>query len=527
MSKILLINPSYYNVYGSTQAGIANPVYPVLSLAVLGGAARIGGHEAAIMDLSYRSYDPEYVRAEILRLRPDVVGITATTPLINQMRDISFLVKDISKDILVVGGGIHASALPSETIRESALDMVVVGEGDRTVVDILDGKPAADIPGIYWRHDGEVVANGDRPLVEYLDELAMPSWDLYPIEEYEKRISKIMARHAPLITAEFSRGCIFKCDFCASKNSMGLGYRKKSPERCAEEVAYLMKLGYREFHLADDIFTSDNKWAIQVCEAIIRRNLNIAWTCSNGIRVESANLELFDVMKRAGCYRVHFGFESGNDEVLKAFGKSGRATLEEGIKAVALARKAGLETWGMYMFGLSSDTEKTMNDTIRYARRTKVDVMKFGMTVPFPGTPMFDMLREQGRIKTFNWDDYNVYNEANAIFDHPTLSSAMITKYYRKAYIDLYYKNPEYIFRNIWRGIRSGEFFWLVYYGIRFLWLLIHGSGEVGKENFRYKEQWEPLKIDPKTLRSCHPAPKASNSKWKQMPVPVMKVSAE
>ncbi|MBF0311709.1 MAG: cobalamin-dependent protein, partial [Magnetococcales bacterium] len=513
MAKILLINPSYFQVYGSNQAGIANPVYPVLSLAVLAGAARKAGHEAQIIDLSYRPYDPEALEAEIRRAAPDVVGITATTPLVNQMRDISFLVKEISPDIRVIGGGVHASAMPVETLLESALDLVVVGEGDRTLVEILDGREAAAIDGICWRDaDNRAVRNPDRELVEYLDELAMPAWDLYPIEEYRHRISKIMARHAPLITAEFSRGCIFKCDFCGSKSTMGLGYRKKSPQRCAEEVAYLYELGYREFHLADDIFTSDNKWAVQVCEAIIARNLPIAWTCSNGIRVESADRELFEAMKRAGCYRVHFGFESGNNEVLRSFGKGGKATLEEGLRAVELARKAGLETWGMYLLGLSADTEETMLDTIRYARQSRVDVMKFGITVPFPGTPMFHALYQAGRMKTFDWDQYNVYNEANALFDHPTLSWECITRYYRLAYMECYYKNPAYILRSIWRGLRSGEFFWHLYYGIRFFLLLKGGEESGGAMAYRFRERWEPLTRDRGQLNTAPPAPKARRS---------------
>ena len=130
---------------------------------------------------------------------------------------------------------------------------------------------------------------------------------------------------------------------------MSLGYRKKSPERCAEEVKYLYDLGYREFMLADDIFTTDQKWAKQVCDTIYRKNVDMVWTCTNGIRVESADDELFRSLKRSKCYRVSFGFESGNDEVLKAFGKGGRATVDQARKAVKMARKAGIDTNGYFM----------------------------------------------------------------------------------------------------------------------------------------------------------------------------------
>ena len=508
MAKLLLINPSYLRTYGSNQGGIANPVYPILSLAALAGEARQAGHDPHILDLSYRTYDPQELAREIRSYQPDVVGVTATTPLVNQLRDISFLVKDISKSIVTIGGGAHPSSLPRETMAEAALDAVVTGEGDKTIVEILDGRPFSEIEGLYWRDGDEIVANSPRALVPNLDDLAMPAWDLYPIDEYRSRITKIITKYPPLNTIEFSRGCVFKCDFCGSKNTMGLGYRKKSPERCGEEMAVLERLGYREALLTDDIFTSDNNWAIQVCEEISRRDLKIKWTCTNGIRVDSANDKLFKAMKRAGCYRVHFGFESGNDEVLKQFGKGGKATLQQGVEAVRLARQAGLETWGMFMLGLSADTEQTMQDTIRYARRAPVDVKKLGITVPFPGTPMFNDLRLAGRMKTYDWDDYNVYNESSSIFDHPNLSWATIQKYYKDAYMDIYYKNPAYILRRLWRGIRTGEMFLDVYYAVKFFLLLNRKANRVHDEKYGYRDRWEPLSVDPARIGVYEP-PKA------------------
>jgi radical SAM superfamily enzyme YgiQ (UPF0313 family) len=197
------------------------------------------------------------------------------------MRDISFLIKELDPVIQVFGGGAHPSSLPVETMKESMLDAIVVGEGDVKIVELLSGCSYADIDGICWRDGDKVILNNPRPLIENLDVLAMPAWDLYPIEVYAGKITKIISKYPPITTVEFSRGCVFKCDFCGSKNTMGLGYRKKSPERCADELEYLDNLGYREALLADDIFTSDNKWAILVCQTIIKRNLKIKWTCTN------------------------------------------------------------------------------------------------------------------------------------------------------------------------------------------------------------------------------------------------------
>lgn len=269
---------------------------------------------------------------------------------------------------------------------------------------------------------------------------------------------------------EFSRGCVFKCDFCASKITMALGYRKKSPERCAEEAERLYQLGFREFLLADDIFTSDQTWAVRVCEALIRRKVKMSWTCSNGIRVESADDKLFGKLRKAGCYRASFGFESGNDEVLRRFGKGGRASVIQGRRAVQLARKAGIDTNGYFLLGLSPDTEETMRETIEFARRLPLDMLKFGSAIAFPGTLMFADYVARGLIRSFDWDDYHIYT-SRPLFSHPNISSTVLAKYMDRAYKRTLIMNPSYIFRRVRRGFRTGEFFWDLYYFLKFIFM--------------------------------------------------------
>lgn len=467
MAKALLINPSYRDSYGSAKAAIVDPIFPTLSILTIAAMAEQRGHQVELLDLSYMQYDHRIVKEKIQRFKPDVVGITGTTPLMNQTRDISVLVKSISKDILAVAGGSHVSALPAESLRESLLDIVVVGEGDITFAEIMDSRSPADIRGIHYRRGDRTVATPPRPFMENLDDLPMPAWHLYNSENYKYRISRLLARRRPLAMAEFSRGCVYKCDFCASKNTMALGFRKKSPERCAEEVRLMHKHGYREFALADDIFTSDNPWAKRVAEAISRTGLDMLWTCTNGIRVESADPELFTAMRRAGCYRVSFGFETGNESVLKAFGKGGRATIEKGREAVAMARAAGIDTCGFFMLGLSPDTEETMKDTIAYARSLPLDMMKFGVTIAFPGTKMFKEYREKRLIRSYDWDDYFIYT-TRPLFAHPNFTYETVQAYMKLAYRKAILQNPRFILRRLWRGIKTLEFFWDAYYFLKF-----------------------------------------------------------
>ncbi|MBF0323969.1 MAG: B12-binding domain-containing radical SAM protein [Alphaproteobacteria bacterium] len=466
MAKVLLLNPSYLPSYGGAKAGIVNPIHPTLGLATIAATAQQRGHQVSILDLSWRPYDHQLIRERILADKPDIIGISATTPMINQLRDITVLARDISPDIVLVGGGAHPSAMPYETMMESHLDIICAGESDYSFAEVCDGMAPADIKGIWYRNGDQVLSTGLRAPIENLDDLPMPAWELYDPEDY-KKISRLICRRPPITMAEFSRGCVFKCDFCASKVTMHQGYRKKSPERCADEVERMYQLGFREFMLADDIFTSDQKWAVEVCEAISRRKVDMIWAASNGIRVESADDRLFNAMRRAGCYRVSFGFETGNDEVLRLFGKGGRASIEQGKAAVQMARRAGIDTTGFFMLGLSPDTEETMLDTIEFARQLPLDMMKFGVSIAFPGTKMYNDYVSSGLVRSFNWDEYFIYTD-EPLFSHKNLTYDTIKQYMALAYRKAITRNPGFIFRRILRGFRTGEFFWDVYYGIKF-----------------------------------------------------------
>ncbi len=489
MKRCLLINPSYKAAYGSAKASLIDPIFPTVGLLTLAAMLEKHGHEVQILDMSYQQYDYRTVEKKIQEFQPDVIGVTVTTPLMNQIRDISTFVKTQYPHIMMVAGGPHVSALPIESLEESMLDVVVVGEGDLTLPDILNGTEFTDVLGIFYRdEDGRIHGNPARPYIENLDDLPMPAWHLFNSVDYRDRMSRLLVKKTPCGWIEFSRGCIYKCDFCASKNTMAYGYRKKSPKRCAEEVKLLYEYGWREFALADDIFTSDRAWAKEVCKEIIKTGLGVPWSCMDGIRVESAEEELFQLMRQAGCYRVSFGIETGNADVLKGFGKGGKASLKEGINAVKLAHKANIDVNAYFMLGLSPDTEESMQDTIDYAKSVPLDMLKFGIAIAFPGTKMFHDYRERYRINSYNWDDYIVYT-SKPLFSHPNLKFETVQKYMKKAYRDAIYLNPGFILHRFLRGLRTMDIFWDMYYFIKFITAPTTSDKEVEAKYFN-KDMW-------------------------------------
>ena len=188
----------------------------------------------------------------------------------------------------------------------------------------------------------------------------------------------------------------------------GQTFRPKSPERVLAEIEYIHSLGVREFHVADDGFTSNMKRAATICDGLIKLDLGMTWSCSNGIRVDRVNQELLHKMRKAGCYRVSFGIESGNQAVLDELGKKIRLAQTEA--AVDMARKANIDTFGFFMFGFTNDTPETMMDTIRLARKLPLDLAKASLITPFPGSPLYKEYEKLGVLKPAgDYSKYNVY----------------------------------------------------------------------------------------------------------------------
>lgn len=456
MANIMLINPDYYEaIFSRSKVRSAiSPGTPSLGLACIAAPLLEKGHDVRIVNLNLVEKPDEYLRSAIKVSRPDIVGITSTTPLIKNVYGITKLVKDMDRGIKVVAGGPHPSALPKDVLTESGIDCVVRGEGDFTFRSIVENGISGTTPNIAYKKDGGVVLSEKQDeFINDLDTLPFPAYELFDIKKYRQPL--IASRTAPLGYIETSRGCYGRCVFC-NKNIHGSRMRMKSPGRVIEEMKRMLSLGFREIHIIDDIFTADMDRAYEICEMIIKNNLKFPWYPRGGIRVDRVNPGLLKIMKKAGCYRIPFGVESGSQRVIDAVKKG--ISLEQAMNAVAMAKKEGFETECYFMLGLPTETEDDIKKTIDFAIKLDPDYAKFAITIPLPGTRMFEDMEAKGQIKTKDWNKYNFSVSPKELYDHDTLSWETIEKYYNISHRKFYFR-PGYMLRMAVKTAANGTLF--------------------------------------------------------------------
>jgi len=455
MAKIILINPDYYQQIFSkskVRAAISRGTLS-LGLACVAAPLREAGHQVKIMDMNVGTHSVDDLSRELSEFRPDFVGITSTTPLIKTVYGIAAMVKDLLPETIVVAGGPHPTALPLEVLRESCIDCVVAGEGDDVMKAIIEQGLTESVPNISFKRNGQIITSPVQDsCVKDVNELLFPAYDLFDIPRYCQ--PKISSRKEPVGYIETSRGCYGRCVYC-NKMIHGFKLRMKSYGKVVDEMERMLSIGFKELQLIDDIFTADMDRAYAVCEEILRRGLKFPWYPRGGIRVDRVNVELLKIMKRAGCYRIPFGIESGSQRILDTIKKG--VKLEQAEKAVSMAKAAGLETECYFMIGLPTETEEDIEKSIAFAIKLDPDYVKFAITIPLPGTELFQIMMNNGRIKTTDWDKYNFSTPPRDIYSHDVLSWETIERYYDLSHRRFYFR-PSYFLRMFFKTIKDGTF---------------------------------------------------------------------
>ena len=379
----------------------------------------------------------------------DVVGISAPTVLINEAWHAAREAK--ARGAITILGGPHLTLQPHESIEKPEVDLVVRGEGEDALIEILrvleDGKSVNDarlrnILGLSWRDaTGRVMHNLERPLRPDLDNIPLPAYHLFKIDRYTnlQPLTDGLDPRARAYTIVTSRGCPYKCTYC-SKPITGDTWRARSVENVLNEWRILA----RDFHateigLTDDIWNLDLKRAKALCRAIIDEKLNtVPWVTVHGMKVNHTDLELFQLMKQAGCKRVGFGVESGDEEILKRVVKKSQ-TFDQVRAAFKNAQRAGLQTMGFFIFGMPHETEATMEKTIQLALELDPDLANFMIAAPFPGTELWKLVEKEGILFSHNWDDYAIHAD-KAHFQVGDLTADLVERKWHEAYRRFYFR---------------------------------------------------------------------------------------
>lgn len=463
MAKVLLFSsPFRENIYFSTNIKVGTPSYPNLTLATLAGNL-IEDHQVKIVDLDLV---PDYVQAlmtAIMDFNPDIVASSAKTPEYPAVKDIMVKIKKKYPGVKTIIGGVHATAMTEEVASEKCFDYVAVGEGDTVIPELLSASNPKKVQGLVFKDkkNGKLIYTSKRGLIGDINKLPFPAWRLFDLSKYKN--SRLSSRKNPVGHIETSRGCSYHCNFC-NKLTFGTVYRVKKPQRVVDEMEYMLACGFKEIHITDDSFTQNIVRAKEVCREIIRRKLKFPWSLINGVRVNLVDAEFFRLAKAAGCWQVGFGIETGNQKVLDMINK--QITLNQIRMAVRMANNAGIDTFGFFIFGLAGETEKTMRETIDFAKSLPLDTAKFDVCTPYPGTRYFQELNSEGRIKSKDWSKYNVHQTKELLFDHPNLSWKQISNYYHKAFREFYLR-PGFILRRLIKSLRRGDLYYDLLYLIK------------------------------------------------------------
>jgi anaerobic magnesium-protoporphyrin IX monomethyl ester cyclase len=455
-----------------------------MGLGYLAGALLAHGYDVEIWDASVEA-DIESLDARLSREHFDVVGLSAPTPLINAAWEAATTAK--RHGAVTILGGPHLTLRPHESMEKDMVDLVVRGEAEQTVVEVIAAlekefeiarsrqqtaspklttapangsnlqpvwfSPDAGwerILGLSWRnHEGKVKHNPDRLLPDDIDAIPFPAHNMFKIDRYTNLnpLTDGLDMNARAYTIVTSRGCPYKCTYC-SKPITGDSWRARSVENVIAEWEWLVKdLGATEIGITDDIWNLDRKRAKELCRGLIKANINhVPWVTIHGMKVNNTDQELFSLMKQAGCKRVGFGVENGDDWMLRHVIKKGQ-TVDMVRHAFKYAKKAKLQTMGFFIFGMPGETEESMEKTIKLALELDPDLAHFMMAAPFPGTEMWDQLVEHGHVfeNAMEWDQLAI-QENQAHFAFGDLEKETVERKWHEAH-RRFYLRPKRIMR--------------------------------------------------------------------------------
>lgn len=424
-----------------TKELVVIPPLPPTDLMYLASVSERVGLEAKIHDYSQGG---DFVQ-DLKEFQPDYLLINAATPTLEHDLDALKRAKEIFPNIITIAKGAVFLTLANDVMeKHPELDLIIFGEAEDTLKEILENKPKEDILGIYYKDNGEIKFTGKRPFIENLDEIPFPARHLVDNSIYRRPDNnKVQA------VIKVSRGCPFHCFFCLATPVSGAKVRKRSPENIVAEIRECVeKYNITNFVFWSDIFNIDRDWTIELCNKIIESGLKITWSANT--RADTADLEMAKIMYKSGCRLVSIGVESGSQYMLEKIGK--KIVLDDVRRTVSIFKQAKIRIYNYFVIGLPWETEDTVEETIKFAIELDSDFISFYTATPLPGSRFYDYAKENNLFDSGTSFESAYYYPA--VNTH-TLSKDRVFELHKSA-LKRFYLRPKYIMRMLLR-IRSFE----------------------------------------------------------------------
>lgn len=403
---------------------------------------------------------------KVLQTKSEIILFETATPTIEHDILLAKVLKELTNSKIVITGA-HATVFAQE-IMESCpeIDFIILNEYEFTflelVKNLIDKKynEIERLPGLAYRKNNQVIVNKSSKLIEPLDRLPFPARELFPSNDIPKIdfYWDAFCQFRPALQMHASRGCPFDCNFCLWNQVFYARkkYRVFSPERIVDEMEHLVgEYKAKEIYFDDDSFTINKNHVLAICEEIKKRKLKVYWSCMGDAMV--TDREMLKVMASAGCIGMKFGVESADEHILKEIGKP--IDLEK-VKAVAKwCAELGIKTHATFTFGALSETIESIRKTINFAKELDVDSVQFSITVPFPGTRLFEEARNRKLLISDSWLDYD--GARSSVIQYPYLEKATLEQIYCSAsgvWLLHKFKNPKWLLRqmrNIYRILKG------------------------------------------------------------------------
>ncbi len=404
--KILLVKPD----------NISDHIQPSIGLGILANILRNAGHSVMLLDFIKEKIREKKLYLIINDFQPDIIGFQCYTFDIFKVKNYLSGIRKKFPEIKLILGGPHPSTLPNETLIffDGLIDYIFLSEAEISLKQFCEGIPISEIQGIgYLDKLTRQPVYSYPKFLENIDDAGMPAWDLIKPETFPPAQHGAVYKKFPIAPIMLTRGCPFLCTFCAGSLIMGRKLRKRSVVSVINEIKYLYhERGIREFHFIDDNFTMDRQYVISFLNALKELNFDISWSTPNGVRMDSLDDTILELMKKTGLYLISLGIESGSDRILKNMKKSN--TVEKIKKYTAMIHKHGIDIAGFFILGFPGETKEEMIRTIEFSLELPLIRANYFTFLPFPGTEAFKELELSGELNNIDWKEFLFMNATYA-----------------------------------------------------------------------------------------------------------------